>query len=280
MKDNLIRFIARDAEFRGTVGFITNTADLILKQHSLSPSMGEYLGDAALAALLLAQNIKQGSFSLRLDSTGTIGLLAADATPDGFVRGMISKANIEDEEQCKKLNLPMIGLGNLYVTKRMSLGAPSYQGVVELAHHRIAPIIAQYLLQSEQINSSIGLATIFDANIVSKCAGFAVEALPKLTNEDLEKLENNIKKIGDFKRFLLTISEPKEILDTLLDGFAYDIVRETPVTFFCPCSEEKVISSIKAAGTDEVLVIKNEGKSLEVFCDTCRKQYIISPDLL
>ena len=57
-----------------------------------------------MSSLLLAASLKgQGAVSLRVETNGIIGIMHADGTPDGLVRAMISKPNIEDEPLGKKL---------------------------------------------------------------------------------------------------------------------------------------------------------------------------------
>lgn len=280
MQDKVIRFIARDAELRGIIGWMPSTAALITKQHALSEAMGEQLSDTLMCASMLVQNIKSGALSLRLEAQGIIGLMNVDATPDGFVRGMISKANVEDEAVSRSLKLPMLGHGILTVIKKLHPDKPAYQGVIEVEDVHIAPMVTAYLLQSEQIKSSVAAATIYKNGELTKSAGFFVEALPKLKDEDLKKIEENIRKIGDFKGFLETVDTPEAILEPLLDGITYDVTREVPVKFYCPCTEEKVMLALRAAGHNEIQSMIAEGKELETFCDYCRKRYQISIGML
>jgi molecular chaperone Hsp33 len=69
-------------------------------------------------------------------------------------------------------------------------------------------------------------------------------------------------------------------MEELLSGFAFDITQETPVRFHCPCTTDKVIKAVLAAGPAEVEKIIQDRKDLEVFCDYCRKRYIIPPESL
>jgi len=279
-KDKVIRFIARDAEIRGIIGWMPETAALITKQHNLSEGMGEQLSDTLLCASMLVQNIKSGALSLRLEAQGIIGLMNVDATPDGFVRGMISKANVEDEAVSRSLKLPMLGNGILTVVKKLHPDKPAYQGVVEVDDVHIAPMVTAYLLQSEQIKSSVAAATIYENGKLIKCGGFFVEALPKLKDYDLNKIEENIRNIGNIKEFISKIESPEEILEPLMNSLTYDITREVPIKFFCPCSEEKILLALRAAGTDEIRSMISDGKELETYCDYCRKRYAVSVEML
>ncbi|MBL8028446.1 MAG: Hsp33 family molecular chaperone HslO [Fibrobacteres bacterium] len=280
MQDKVIRFIAREAELRGIIGWMPSTAALITKQHALSEAMGEQLSDTLMCASMLVQNIKSGALSLRLESQGIIGLMNVDATPDGFIRGMISKANVEDEAVSRSLKLPMLGHGILTIIKKLHPDKPAYQGVIEVEDTHVAPMVTAYLLQSEQIKSSTAAATIYKNGQLEKSAGFFVEALPKLKEEDLNKIEENIRKIGNFKTFLESVDSPEAILEPLLNGMTYDVTREVPVKFFCPCSEEKVMLALRAAGNNEIRSMIADGKGIETFCDYCRKRYLISVSLL
>lgn len=275
MGDRLIRFVGAEAEFRGSVVSMAETANTLFQQHKPSPEMGEYLCDVATTAVLFASNIKKGAISIHIESSGIIGMIKSDATPDGFVRAMIPKMNIEDEETSKKLKLPMLGQGTFSVVKKMDESSPPYKGVIELSSPFIGPNAAIYMLSSEQIKSSLSVSTQFLRNNVEKCFGFYIEALPKLLDNDLKTLENNIVRIGDFKEFIDKIKQPEELLEELSAGHKIDIIRETPIRSFCPCTSDRVMKAIAAVGQEEVEKIIHSGLPLEVFCDYCRKRYEI-----
>lgn len=280
-EDRILRIIATSAAFRCVTVWMPKTAQILMDQHNPSEEMGEYLCNSAAASLLLAASIKgSGALSMRLETNGIIGLMNADGTPDGLVRAMIAKANIDDEKTSKKLKLPIIGPGTISVTTTYNDNRKSYTGVSEIRSPYIGPIVADYLLSSEQVRSSVSTATLFSEDKVKICTGFYVEALPDLKEEDLSRMENNIIGMGNFKEFLERVEQPEEIMEEVLAGFTYDTIREIPVKFFCPCSEERVIKAIFASGKDEVNDIVKEDKEIEVFCDYCRKRYVISPAAL
>jgi molecular chaperone Hsp33 len=281
MNDKIFRIITTQAALRTVVVWMPETAQTILSQHHPSPQMGEYLANAAVASLLLASNLKgPGAVSMRLETNGIIGLMNADGTPDGLVRAMIPKANIKDESVSKKLKLPIIGPGTIFVTKTYNDARKPYTGVSEIHSPYIGPIVADYLLNSEQVKSSVSTATLFQEDKVLKCCGFLVEALPELLEEDLVRIENNIKGMGNFWDFMDSVNRPEELIEELLSGFSHEIIKEFPVRFYCPCSQERVIISILGSGEKEVREIIEEDKEIEVFCDYCRKQYMIQPSLI
>ena len=215
MTDKLIRFVASKAQFRGAVVSMPVAANTIFHQHEPTQDMGEYLCNTAVAALLLASCIKTGAVSISIESNGIIGIMNADATPDGLVRAMIAKANVEDEALSRKLKLPLMGKGTLSVIKKLSEDSPPYRGVIEIDEHYIGPMIADYLLYSEQIKSSVSTATAFHRTDVQKCYGFYVEALPGLAEDDLHKIEKNIVGMGNFHEFIGNIKQPEELMEEL-----------------------------------------------------------------
>jgi len=110
MPDKVLRMVTGDAAFRAVIVWMPKTAQTLITQHNPSPEMGSYLANTAIASLLLAASLKgQGALSIRIETNGLIGIMSADGTPNGLVRAMIAKANIEDEGIGKKLKLPIIG---------------------------------------------------------------------------------------------------------------------------------------------------------------------------
>lgn len=278
MTDRIHRMIVTDAPFRCVIVWMPETAQTILSQHNPSPAMGEYLANAANSALLLASNLKgKGAVSLRFETSGAIGIMNADGTPDGLVRAMIVKANVDDEETSRKLRLPMVGPGILTVTRTLNDRQP-YHGICEIKSPHIGPIIAEYLLTSEQTHSSVGVATGFDSDgRVSRCCGFLVEAFPEASDQALARMEENIRSIGSFREFALQIERPEEIAEEILKGFKSENLMTLPVAFHCPCSRERVLKAILAAGEKEAGEMAAGTEDLEVFCDYCRKRYVILP---
>ncbi len=278
MTDKILRVVTGDAQFRVVIIWMPETAKTLLNQHQPSNEMGLHLVNLAMSSLLLGAGLKgQGAASLRVESSGLIGIMQADGTPDGLVRALISKANIEDEELGKKLELPMIGSGSFSVTKTYNDSRKQYTGVIEMVSTSVAHNTAAYLLTSEQIKSSVGTSTLFKDGELNKAAAFLVEAMPGVKEEDLKKIEENIKSFGDLDQLLENSENPENILEKILKGFDIQILKEIPVQFFCPCTEEKVINAIKASGEKEIMSIIEEGVNLEIFCDYCRKRYDISP---
>jgi molecular chaperone Hsp33 len=104
-----------------------------------------------------------------------------------------------------------------------------------------------------------------------------VEALPNPSDSALERMEANIATLGSFREFISDIKRPEEIAECLMAGFVPELLREIPVAFHCPCTQERVIKAILSVGREEAVKMVSSGKDLEVFCDYCRKRYVITP---
>lgn len=278
MTDRLLRYVTGDAPFRCVVVWMPATGQTLVDQHRPTDAMSEALGSFAVASLLLASNLKgRGTASLSLQSTGAIGIMNADGTPDGLVRAMIVQGDLKGAAESARLNLPVIGPGTLTVVRRIIDEPQPYTGVVEIGSPHIGPIIANYLLVSEQVQSSVATATLVAGGQVSACAGFLVEALPGMSEKELSRMEANITALGNFKEFLKKVRRPEEIAEILMAGFSPQLLKEIPVQFYCPCSEERVIRAILSVGRVEAEKLAKEKESLEVFCDYCRKRYVVEP---
>lgn len=69
----------------------------------------------------------------------------------------------------------------------------------------IAEDLTYYFATSEQVPSSVGLGVLMNKDNTVHCAGgFIVQVMPFISDEVLDKLEENIKKISSVTSMLVT----------------------------------------------------------------------------
>ena len=67
------------------------------------------------------------------------------------------------------------------------------------------------------------------------------------------------------------------IFDQVLKGFAYHIVGETPVSYRCYCSRERVEEALRCIDKGQLTEMAEDGKDITVSCQFCDRIYRFSP---
>jgi molecular chaperone Hsp33 len=148
---------------RGRLVRLGPLADALLTRHPTPEPVTRLAGEAlALAAGLAAALKFHGSFSLQAKGDGPVGLLLADCTDTGGLRGYARAeplrlgALLADDPAPSAATL----LGKGYLAFTVDQGAPMdrYQGIVAIAGDSLADMVLRYFETSEQIRCGVRLA--------------------------------------------------------------------------------------------------------------------------
>src|SRR5213593_389632 len=92
MADRLARTLTADGTVRGLAAVTTDLVEEARRRHGTLPTATAALGRALTAGLLLGGMLKTGEkISLEFSGDGPLGKILVDATPDGAVRGFVSR---------------------------------------------------------------------------------------------------------------------------------------------------------------------------------------------
>lgn len=279
--DRIVRATGDAAKFRLVLVDNTRAANAITARHEAGGYAAQLLGQAAASALLLASGLKgPGTVQLRFSLSGDISRVAADATPFGLVRAMIPREEILATGSFEPMVLPQ----TLKVIKLDKEGHRLSEGIVEMPTADISESVTHYLLQSEQGKALLRVAAAYDAaeGKLRFAGGILLEAFPEAKDADWAALEALLKET-DFAAHARTDTEGLD-LDALYARFgAYSpqVHKEFEIEPFCPCSEAGVLRALSSLGREGLESLFLEGKEAEMFCEFCRKRYLISqPQLL
>ena len=117
-------------------------------------------------------------------------------------------------------------------------------------------------------------------NTVRAAGGFIVQLMPDVSDETIDRLEGNLKKISSVTELLDQGKTPEDILGMLLDGLDMTVLDKADTEFKCDCSPEKIERALIATGKEELQAMIDEGKEIEMVCNFCQKKYIVSVDEL
>ena len=171
-----------------------------------------------------------------------------------------------------------VGNGFLRVIKDMGLKEP-YLGQVELSSGEIAEDLTYYFAVSEQVPSSVGLGVLMNRdNTVRQAGGFLIQLMPDTQEKVIERLEKNIRALKPVTTMLDEGLTPRQMLETVLEGFEVELLESSLCRFFCNCDRKRVEKALISVGKKEIQDMIQEGKDIELNCHFCSSHYVFTPD--
>ena len=282
--DIIVRATAANAQIRVFSAYTRDMVEEARKRHNTSPVCTAALGRLMTAASMMGSMLKSDKdiLTLKIESDGPIDGVTVTADSKGFVKGYVGNPNvILPANKVGKLDVAgAVGVGFLDVIKDLGLKEP-YVGQTELQTGEIAEDLTYYFASSEQTPSSVGLGVLMNKdNTVKQAGGFILQLMPDVSEETIEKIEQNLSKISSVTTLLDEGNGPKEILEILCEGLDPKIIDIIPVGFKCNCSKERVSKALISVGKEELSKIVEEEDSINLHCDFCNTDYKFNEDEL
>ena len=272
MSNQRTRFILDQLPLRGVHVNLEQVWQHIVGQKNYPAPIARALGELVAAGALLAANLKfDGTFILQVQGTGVLKLLVAEATSEQTCRGTArfdDSVEIPDDASLQDL----MGEQGQFVLTLQPRQGEMWQGIVGLQGTSIAQMLANYLAQSEQLDSDLILAADD-----KQAVGMMVQRLAgqDMAREDWQYVES-----------LLQTVNQDELLHTTANTLLYRLFHEQEVRVFepehlefaCTCSHEKVGNMLLLLGGQEVGQILLEQGSVEIACDFCQQKYVFDEE--
>ena len=272
MSNQRTRFILDQLPLRGVHVNLEQVWQHIVGQKNYPAPIARALGELVAAGALLAANLKfDGTFILQVQGTGVLKLLVAEATSEQTCRGTArfdDSVEIADDASLQDL----MGEQGQFVLTLQPRQGEMWQGIVGLQGTSIAQMLANYLAQSEQLDSDLILAADD-----KQAVGMMVQRLAgqDMAREDWQYVES-----------LLQTVNQDELLHTTANTLLYRLFHEQEVRVFepehlefaCTCSHEKVGNMLLLLGGQEVGQILLEQGSVEIVCDFCQQKYVFDEE--
>jgi molecular chaperone Hsp33 len=271
----------RLAPVRGELVQLDRAWQALLERSKYPPAVAELLGEAAVAAVLLAATLKiDGKLTLQLmGDTPThertnepnkplaVHLLVMQVNSKRELRGLARWHGDALHDDARGLQL--LEGGRLVMTIETARGE-RYQGIVPLEGERLAHALQGYFERSEQLPTRLWL----EAD-VHHAAGLLVQKLPEHHSAADDEDWNRIVALADTVTRDELLGLPAE---TLLHRLFHEEDRRiyTPehVRFMCSCSRERVGDMLRGLGSEEVANTLAEQGSIEVHCEFCNARYV------
>lgn len=273
MADTVLRAIADDGSFRVVAALTTDTVRAAAEAQQVSGITSGVFGELLTGAILIRETM---SPQLRvqgiLKSGSGKGSMVADSHPDGTARGLVSGP-------LRSVTSKLDG-AVLQMMRTLHNGAIQ-QGIVEFAGGSISSALMEYLQTSEQVASSIAVASLLDHERISIAGGYLVQLLPEAEPEALAAMTERLTKLASIESLLsMGRASPRELVDTLLAGTKFTYLEESPLRFGCHCSKERLLATLATIDAKEIHEMISEGKPIDITCDYCNREYIISVEEL
>jgi molecular chaperone Hsp33 len=261
--DSLHRFVFERLGIRGERVRLDHAWQEIQSCHTYPESVLPHLGSALAGVVMLSASLKyRGSLILQLQGAGPLQTVVAQSTHDRRIRGLARWEAVPPP-----LSLAdAMGPGRLVLTL-YNEGSEPYQGIVLLEGQDVAGAIENYFRQSEQLATRLWLTA--DA---AGAAGLLLQELPTSGGLSID---------WDRVIALANTVTPTELLELETEALCRRLFHEEelrlfppePVRFACACSRERIASTLRLLGREEVQAALGTGEALTVDCEFCARVY-------
>ena len=291
-------FVLEIPGFLGRLVRLGPTVDEILTRHDYPVPVARLLGEFLALAGTLASLLKfKGTFTVQTKGDGPVGMMVADVTADGALRGCadVDRDRLEAEVSAGAPRQPdgarLLGGGYMAFTVDPGGDSERYQGIVEIAGETLADFVHHYFRQSEQLKTGIKLS----AGLVEgkwQAAGLLVQQLP--VDEDAWVLgaaaereaplalgsgeEDDWRRVQAFmascrdEELLDPALAPDDLLYRLFHEERVRVYRTRPLSMGCRCSRARIETILRSLPRGEIEEMKVEGEVI-MTCQFCNVDF-------
>lgn len=315
--DFVLPFEVEGLDVRGRLVRLGPAVDTILARHGYPDSVSALMAEAAALAILLGSTLKiEGRFILQTQTDGPVRLMVVDfELPDRvracatFDAGRVAAVEAGDAGGAAAAGA-LLGTGHLAMTIDPGPPATRYQGVVPLDGGSLEEAALLYFRQSEQIPTSIRLASARafrggpggDRGLHWRSGGIVVQHLPESGPGRRPDLPPGDVPEGaapgeaydepdewNEARLILETIEDHELIDPSITagGLLFRLYHERGVRVFdprsiverCRCTQEGIAAMLSRFTDAERADMVRDGE-IEVTCEFCSTRYRIDPAML
>ena len=294
-EDAVQPFQVEDARVRGRMVRLGPALESILGKRGLPAQAEAMLAEAVTLAALLASGFKyKGVFTLQTQGGGPVGLMVADVTSEGSLRGYarVNSERIErDAARPSAAPVPrLLGAGNLSFTLDQGPGTERYQGIVALEGGRLAECVQTYFRQSEQLETAIVVAENCSTSAAGnrsprRAAALMVQRLPpanppagKAPSPAAERAEDDWRRVVALASSVSAAEllddrlQPTDVLARLFHEDGVRAYRTRKLRHACRCSQAKVERTLRSFPRAEIEEFVVDGV-VDVTCEFCGVHY-------
>lgn len=272
--------------------------DTVLTRHDYPRPVARLLGELLALAGTLSSMLKfEGTFTLQTKGDGPVGMMVADVTSEGELRGCadVDRSRLAGHLPGEAPDTPnrarLLGGGYMAFTVDVAGQSERYQGIVELVGESLADCVQHYFRQSEQLKTGLKLAA--DRTDGQWCAGGLL--IQQMPGDGEAWRPGRMAEAGggavlgsgeedDWRRSLALMASCRdaELLDRTLpaDDLLYRLFREERVRVYrtrplvpgCRCSRRRIESILRSLPRREVADMKVNGEVV-MTCQFCNVDF-------
>lgn len=253
--------------------------DETMRRQNLSPLAAAALGRLMMAAMMMALDIKlsKARVTLKLDGGGPLGLVVADAEPQGRVRGYVEHPEVDlPPSSSGKLDVASgVGKnGTLVVFRDVRMKEP-VSSQVPLVSGEIAEDIAGYYRFSEQTGTAVGLGVLARPGQVLSAGGYMVQVLPGSEDSLVRTVEERVRNNPSVSRLLEAHPDARSAMEALFGELGIEWFDDVEFSLSCRCSRDLAKALLLESLGEDL-----PGVSQEVRCHFCGTVYHFSREEL
>lgn len=262
------RFMVDSCDARGHLVQLDDTWRDATARTEYPPLVKQLLGEAFVAATLLASTIKfDGKLTMQVRGEGPVHLLVVQVSNEGKVRGL---ARWHEAPESVDLPTAFGEQARMIISIEANRNAEPYQGIVPLEGDSLAAALQTYFRTSEQLPTELFLAVS-----EKSAAGMLIQKLPveERTYHDADGWQR--------ARILCETLTDEELCNESAEVLLHRIFHEErvrlfdahSVEFFCSCSRERTDGMLTGLGKAEVEDILQEQGEVTITCEFCDAVY-------
>lgn len=278
MEDRIIDCLAYDGKVSIKCISSKEIVEKARKIHDLTPTASAALGRLLTITSIMGYELKEkeGSITNQLKGDGSLGTLTAVGESNGNVKGYVVNGKLELplNEKNGKLDVgSAVGKhGMLYIIKDLGVGTP-YVGMTPIVSGEIAEDFTNYFATSEQTPSVIALGVLVDKNGIKSAGGYKLSLMPDATEEEIAKIENQIKNIEPISQMLDEKMTLEDIAKKVTGDENLKVLAQVKPKYECNCSRERTTKNLVALGEKELTKMIEEEEKIEIVCNFCNTKY-------
>jgi molecular chaperone Hsp33 len=267
--DTLARFIFLEAGIRGVRCTLSQSVREAIGRYPYPANIADLMAQAFAAITLIHATLKmRGRISLHLQGAEHLPLLMVEINHRHQMRGIAHWHG-----KVENLSFPELVAGGVLAFHILPDDGERYQGIVPLDGASLADCLEHYFMQSEQLPTRFWFATN-----PSGVGGLMLQQLPDISDEQQSLWEEATMLAGTVQPEEL-IELPHDILvHRLFAEHDVELLGETQVVFYCPCTRERALSSILTLPNTEIRDILKEQGQIRADCEFCRAEYLFGED--
>jgi len=287
--DQLIHALVADGQARLFAAVTTASVTEAVLRHGTSPTTSAALGRLLTGAALLGASFKDfDRLTVKIECTGPVKGITAEATKEGTIRGYVKNPNAETPAKSNgKFDVRgIIGEGTFYVIREagfeIGFRPEPYIGSVPIVSGELAEDFAYYLAKSEQIPAAVLLGVLLQncEPYVTAAGGVMVQMLPGTNEHIVTMIEDTLAHAPHVTELIKEGAQPVDLAKMAVGDLPFEVLEEREVSFKCTCSPERARTMIAALGRDEVESMLADDKGAVMTCGFCNEIYQLDDDAL